>query len=356
MPAPGESEHTAKLEAARALQTTLEQTQFRLVDYREQFDNKQSLLDGDAGQLFQGRAGLTDPAIVGVHLASQVAFLRKLKMQYLEQKAKDQYIKTIVSDDAPNINAEDNERLALANEQKKEALRIAKAQLAEKDGDVRTLAPLVEQDYNKAKALTSEASDLARKILDARLQLTRLRQAHPHPRLTVASANAQLDAQVEDMQKLDDELQGINATIDDVKDKVKEGAREVERLRIERADAEKLVRAGEADVQDGRVRGLYDWFTASLALHRSLHSLESFRSVSENELHLTYSITPTSAPDTRPRPIRIVLLFVPNTRQLADAQIEGLREDVGDIVGAHVQANDVPGLLAAVLSRARAGF
>ena len=66
-------------------------------------------------------------------------------MQYLEQKAKDQYIKTIVSDDAPNINAEDNERLAIANEQKKEKLRIAKAQLAEKDSDIRTLAPLVEQ-------------------------------------------------------------------------------------------------------------------------------------------------------------------------------------------------------------------
>ncbi|KAH9926876.1 uncharacterized protein B0H18DRAFT_876042 [Fomitopsis serialis] len=359
MPTSVNSEHTAKLEAARTLQTTLEQTQFHLVNYREQFDSQQDSLDGDAGQLFQGRTGLTDPAIVGVHLASQVAFLRKLKMQYLEQKAKDQYIKTIVSDDAPNINAEDNERLALANEQKKEALRIAKAQLVEKDSDIRTLAPLVEQDYNKAKALTSEASDLARKILDARLQLTRLRQAHPHPRLTVTSANAQLDAQVEEMQKLDDELQGINVNIDEVKDNVKEGARDVERLRIERADAEKLVRAGEADVQDGRVRGLYDWyaaFTASLALHRSLHSLESFRSVSENELHLAYSITPTSGPDTRRRPIRIVLLFVPNTRQLADAQIEGLKEDVGDIVGAHVQANDVPGLLAAVLSRARAGF
>ena len=125
----------------------------------------------------------------------------------------------------------------------------------------RALIPIL--DYNKARALTSEASDLARKILDARLQLTRLRQAHPHPRLTVASANAQLDAQVEEMQRLDDELQGLTATIDEVKDRVKEGARDVERLRIERADAEKLVRAGEADVQDGRVRGLYDWCVLS---------------------------------------------------------------------------------------------
>lgn len=49
------------------------------------------------------------------------------------------------------------------------------------------------------------------------------------------------------------------------------------------------------------------------------------------------------------------MLFVPNTRRLADAHIEGLRTEVGDIVDAHVQANDVPGLIAAILARARAG-
>lgn len=102
--------------------------------------------------------------------------------------------------------------------------------------------------------------------------------------------------------------------------------------------------------------GLYDWFTASLALHRSLHSLESYRSASENELHLTYGIRPTSQNNRETRRIQIVLLFVPNTRQLADAQVEGLSQDVGDLVGAHVQANDVPGLIAAVLARAREGY
>ena len=72
MPTSVESEHTAKLEAARALQTTLENTQFHLVNYREQFDSHGKLLDGDVAELFQGHAGLTDPAVVGVHLASQV--------------------------------------------------------------------------------------------------------------------------------------------------------------------------------------------------------------------------------------------------------------------------------------------
>lgn len=348
--------HTAKLETARSLQSTLEKTRLHIVEYREQFDSQQSSSESEVAQLLEGRPGLTDPAIVAVHVASQVAFLRKLKIQYLEQKAKDQYIKTIVSDDAPNINGEDNERLRVANDEKKSVLKLAKSRLAEKHDDLRKLAPLVEQDYNKAKALTSEASTLASKILDARLQLTRLRQAHPHPRLTIQSANAQLDSQVMEMQKLDDELQGLNEKVDEIKEKVKEGAREVERLRIERSDVEKLAKTAREEVEDNRVIGLYDWFTASLALHRSLHSLESYRSASENELHLTYGIRPTSQNNRETRRIQIVLLFVPNTRQLADAQVEGLSQDVGDLVGAHVQANDVPGLIAAVLARAREGY
>jgi hypothetical protein len=73
--------------------------------------------------------------------------LRKLKFQYLEQYAKDKYIKTIVSDidDTPFITAGTNEELRLANEAKKDKLREAKARLKEKQGDVQTLAPLVEQ-------------------------------------------------------------------------------------------------------------------------------------------------------------------------------------------------------------------
>lgn len=108
--------------------------------------------------------------------------------------------------------------------------------------------------------MTDEAVDLARKILDTRLALTRLRQAHPHPRLTVPSAEMQLDKQVEEMQTLEEQLQGLNEKIDGVKEKVKTGARDVERLRVQRADLEKQVRASQTDVEDTRVIGLYDWY------------------------------------------------------------------------------------------------
>ncbi|EMD39151.1 hypothetical protein CERSUDRAFT_134024 [Gelatoporia subvermispora B] len=349
-----EPESSARLDAARALKTSLEKTPFHLVEHREQFDAKQALSANDANTLYEGRTGLTDPALVAVEVAAQISFLRKLKFQYREQKAKDQYIKTIVSDDAQLITADDNEQLHAANEQKKQALKIAKSQLAEKYDDIRTLAPLVEQDYNKAKALTQEAASLADKILDARLTLTRLRQAHPPPRLTVASATAQLDGQVAEMQTLDEALQEVTARVEQVKERVKDGAREVERLRMQRAELEKQVKAGKDEVEDGRVAGLYDWFTASLALNRRLAALDSYHQASENELHLSYTVRRPAHSGRTIRRVLIKLLFVPNTRRLADAQIDGLEQDLGDLVGAHVQGNDVPGLITAVLMRARA--
>jgi hypothetical protein len=68
-----------------------------------------------------------------------------LKFQYLEQKAKDQYIKIIVSDDAPSITASDNKELQALNESKKSLLKEKKTRLAEVQDNIRTLAPLVEQ-------------------------------------------------------------------------------------------------------------------------------------------------------------------------------------------------------------------
>lgn len=72
--------------------------------------------------------------------------MRKLKFQYLEQNAKDRYIKSIVSDidDAPIVSDEDNRQLKITNVAEKEKLKVAKAKLAEVQNNIRMLAPLVE--------------------------------------------------------------------------------------------------------------------------------------------------------------------------------------------------------------------
>ena len=77
--------------------------------------------------------------------------------------------------------------------------------------------------------------------------------------------------------------------------------------------------------------------------------------VSENELRLTYII---DAP-TRPSPIPVVigLLFKTDSRKLFDVQPSGLEPldiDLGDVIDAHLQSNDAPGCVAAILAKARA--
>ena len=61
------------------------------------------------------------------------------------------------------------------------------------------------------------------------------------------------------MQALDEELQEVNKKVEEVKGRVKEGAKYVERLGMERAEAEKQVKICKNEVEDGRVVGLYDW-------------------------------------------------------------------------------------------------
>ena len=185
-----------------------------------------------------------------------------------------------MSDDAPLITASSNEELRLRNEEKKRALKAVKATLVERYDDIRTLAPLVEEggsccdamlmrcltwcaDHQRARALTSRATTLAAQILDARLALTRLRQAHPHPRLTIASATSALDEQVTQMQEKEDELQRLNNRIGEAKERVKADVGELEQLRSvekERLAELKLVGRVAGEEEDPRLGELYDWY------------------------------------------------------------------------------------------------
>ena len=73
--------------------------------------------------------------------------MRKLKFAYLEQNAKDKYVKTIVSDidDAPIVTADDNKALFASNEEAKQRLKAAKESLHHTQKSIKELAPAVEQ-------------------------------------------------------------------------------------------------------------------------------------------------------------------------------------------------------------------
>jgi len=71
--------------------------------------------------------------------------MRWLKLQYLENSAKDKYVKIIVNDEPPTITAESFAAVQAKNVVKKENLKAAKSRLAQRHQDIRDLAPHVEK-------------------------------------------------------------------------------------------------------------------------------------------------------------------------------------------------------------------
>ncbi|KAF8650681.1 hypothetical protein AX16_005119 [Volvariella volvacea WC 439] len=336
------------LNMAQALQSSLQKTNLNLLAASKEFYETKLDLD-------EGTEEVTpkDPAIVAGDVAAQISFLRKLKFQYLEQNAKDKYVKSIVSDidDAPIVSAEDNKVLQASNEAKKQKLKASKQRLEEVQGKIRALAPQVRAEYQKVQNGSTEAVILAQKIIDARLALSRIRQTHPHPRLTVPLADKKLADQVVEMQHLEDENQRVVKQVQEAKQRVKSATIEAEKLRSERAEIEKAVRLAHVDEDDARLAPLYEWFTSSLSLQRSLHGLQSFDAVSDNELHLTYSVGPQL------QQVVITLIFAPDTSQLINAEVggmEGLSDEIPELIDTHIQVNDPKGLISAILARARA--
>ena len=62
------------------------------------------------------------------------------------------------------------------------------------------------------------------------------------------------------MQESADELQGVNDRVFAVKEDIKAKSRQLEGLRSQRAELEKIRSSKVDEVEDPRYAGLYDWF------------------------------------------------------------------------------------------------
>lgn len=85
-------------------------------------------------------------------------------------------------------------------------------------------------DYTQVK----QAASLSQKILDTRLALSRMRQALLHPRLTEHAAIANIAGKDDQLQELADALASAQDEDRRLKDSVKKGSADAERLRMER--------------------------------------------------------------------------------------------------------------------------
>jgi hypothetical protein len=100
-------------------------------------------------------------------------------------------------------------------------------------------------------------------------------------------------------------------------------------------------------------------YTASLELHRSVMSLEFLEHISDSELQFIYNVASPARPTVRKR-VTVTLVYSPlkgSGGKLADAQVEvdGEAESaLNGVLDEHLRANDVRGLMSAVLARVRA--
>lgn len=122
--------------------------------------------------------------------------------------------------------------------------------------------------YEHARSTTSEAANLTQQILDAKLALTRLRAAHPPPRLTISAAKSIADEQDNEMANIDTALQELGQKGEDLKNQVKNSVKEVERLKVERAAKEEELKRTQRLEEDNRWPALLDW---SVCLHQVMN-------------------------------------------------------------------------------------
>jgi chromosome segregation ATPase len=106
---------------------------------------------------------------------------------------------------------------------------------------------------------TTESASLTGSILDTRLTLTRLRQIHPSPKLTIPNALAHLDAQSTSLQTLEEQLSSLRRQVATAKERMKAEGRAIENLRAERADVSKAVRELSKGDEDSLLVPMYNW-------------------------------------------------------------------------------------------------
>ncbi|EJD43034.1 hypothetical protein AURDEDRAFT_89292 [Auricularia subglabra TFB-10046 SS5] len=272
------------------------------------------------------------------------AFLRKLKFAYLQHNAKDKYIKAILKDAPPDISAEDNRELKRENERRKAMLKEKKDQLQVQFQAIAERSAVADEKYEKSLARAELARQAAQDILDAQLELSRLRAAHPAPRLTIPTATAFLDAQVETMQKLEDQRVEAQRRAAEAKDALKGAERDLERLRGEREQQEAKLVELVRQQDDARLGGLSEWYAMYLAHYRAMLGILNARAVSENEIQVEYAKEGGGS-------VTLSLVFTPGQRRLADARLLDSDIDIENLAAECVQSNDVVGMVTGLRQR-----
>ncbi|KAB5591119.1 hypothetical protein CTheo_5444 [Ceratobasidium theobromae] len=228
---------------------------------------------------------LGNPLAIEEQVQIQKEYVAKLKFRYVEQSAKEDFIKALSS--AP----EDADMGLLASETAaaKATLREAKVQLDATFAKHRELAEQISQEDARVARETEAAQILAKEIADMQLELARLRRDHPiADRVTQSQAEEILDNQVEQLRDLDQQLQSLSSQHTETRDALTVALTSFDKLRPEAAakarEAAARAENGGRDMIEAEAQCA--WHRSAIQLWRELFNLESVKAVSNNELWL----------------------------------------------------------------------
>ncbi|WVR05241.1 hypothetical protein IAU60_002253 [Kwoniella sp. DSM 27419] len=290
----------------------------------------------------------SNPVLVREEMESQKEFFRRLKFTYLEQEAKRHFLSSIMGDEPQQVQPGENEERELINAKKKAELKATKASIEEMRQMTIKWAEENAAKHAKTSKQLAEAQVLQKQIRDMELELARIKATNPpENRMTLTQATETYDAQVAQIQQLNDQMAATQSEQESASIELAKVAKEVQRLGREREREEaraKEVREGR-EAGDTKVDEICRWYTSSMAFYRSLLGIRSVKAVSENELHLEY--------DVDQGPVTLVLMFEDQTKRLADATLTGSDTDISEVLETAKGNNDVPGFIADVLVRLR---
>ncbi|KAG8732390.1 hypothetical protein FRC11_014005 [Ceratobasidium sp. 423] len=286
---------------------------------------------------------LSNPLAIEEQVQIQKEYVAKLKFRYVEQSAKEDFIKALSS--AP----EDADMALLASETAaaKSTLKEAKVQLDATFAKHRELAEQIAEEDARVTDEIEEAQALAKEIADMQLELARLRRDHPlADRVTQSQAEEILDQQVEQLRDLDEHLQSLSAQHTETRDTLTNTLASVDKLRPEAAvkarEAVARAESGGRDMMEAEAQCA--WHRSAIQLWRGLFNLESVKAVSNNELWLVYA---------KPR-FTLALVFDHITHKFAGARLIDIDMNISESVDLAITANNVPRLIRDILWRLQA--
>lgn len=224
-------------------------------------------------------------------------YFRKLKFIYLEQETKLRFLADLQDDPETGLEPQILSTADVAHREQeckrvKQQLVEAKTRVRHLRTEIDTIADAMEEPCAALDAEVAEAARLLTDITDMELELAKTKAAErTHGAMTTTEAEAVCDDQILAMQAIDDETTRTMQDVEAARKELAESVRTLDRLKAERAAAEKL--ANDARLGMGRDRGR-DWELERLcAKHTStLESLEHALGIVQmtapnaNELHI----------------------------------------------------------------------